>query len=79
MALNGLGLARLEVGDRSGAAAAFQECCASIHVSRTSPLLAGLGSRQLRLTARGRRRSPKGSRISAACPATRSVATTITS
>jgi tetratricopeptide (TPR) repeat protein len=46
MALNGLGLARLEVGDRSGAAAAFEE---SLRIDPQQPeiarSLAGLGSR----------------------------------
>jgi cytochrome c-type biogenesis protein CcmH/NrfG len=46
MALNGLGLARLEVGDRSGAAAAFKE---SLRIDPRQPdvarSLADLGSR----------------------------------
>jgi choline-sulfatase len=46
MTLNGLGLARLEVGDRSGAAAAFEE---SLRIDPRQPeiarSLAGLGSR----------------------------------
>ena len=81
MALNGLGLTRLELGDRAGAAAAFRE---SLRLDPNQPEIA----RSLRELGPPLRRSPQlpdgasiriGSRASAVCPATRSVTTTITS